>query len=164
MKTSLAFLTGLVLAGCALVPGRSLEPGRSTAAEVSAAMGRPALVLKRPDGGELRYFTHWPWGRLTYVASIGPDGVLRGFEQRLTHWNIHKVQAGMRKDEVRELLGPAFEISRLPRQQREVWEYPYRYAVREGRVLFVQFSDDGIVRETIEMHDDERDPEGDFRQ
>lgn len=163
MKAITGFLAALLLAGCALIPGRNLEPGRSTAAEVSAEMGPPALVLKRPDGGELLYFTHWPWGRLTYVATLGPDGVLRGFEQRLTYWNIHKVQAGMRRDEVRELLGPPFEISRLPRQSREVWEYPWRHAVREGRVLFVQFSDDGIVRETIEMHDDERDPEGDFR-
>jgi hypothetical protein len=32
---------------------------------------------------------------------------------------------------------------------------------REGRVLFVQFSDDGVVREAIERHDHERDPEND---
>ena len=155
-------LAALLLAGCALIPGRNLEQGKSTAVEVSAAMGAPALVLERPDGGRLLYFTHWPWGRLTYMASIGPDGVLRGFEQRLTYWNIHKVKAGMRRDEVRELLGPPFEISRLPRQQREVWEYPWLHAAREGRVLFVQFSDDGVVREAIEMHDYERDPENDF--
>ena len=164
MKAIVALLAAQLLAGCALVPGRNLEPGKSTAAEVAAQMGRPALVLERPDGGKLLYFTYWPWGRLNYVATLGPDSVLRGFEQRLTYWNIHKVQAGMRRDEVRELLGPPFEISRLPRQQREVWEYPWLHAAREGRVLFVQFSDDGIVRETIEMHDDERDPQGDFRQ
>ena len=96
------------------------------------------------------------------VPVVGPDGVLRGLEQRLNYQNIHSVPKGMSKDEVRRLLGPPNEISRLPRQQREVWEYPWIHAVREGRVLWVQFSDDGIVREAIEMHDYERDPENDF--
>jgi hypothetical protein len=160
MKAIRMALAALLVAGCALIPGRSLEPGKSTTAEVTAEMGQPALTLERPEGGKLLYFTHWPWGRLTYVATIGPDGVLRGFEQRLTYPNIHAVRAGMTRDEVRGLLGPPYEVSRLPRQQREVWEYRWRF-VREGRVLFAQFSDDGIVREVIEMHDDEWDPEGD---
>jgi len=163
MKFACAALAALLIAGCALVPGRNLEPGKSTRADVIADMGQPALSLDAPGGGQLLYFTHWPWGRLTYVAAIGPDGVLRAFEQRLTYPNIHAVREGMTRDEVRRLLGPPVEISRLPRQQREVWEYPWRHAVREGRVLFVQFSDDGLVRETIEMHDEKRDPESDSR-
>lgn len=159
MKSLQAVMALLLVAGCALVPGRGLEPGKSTAAQVVTEMGQPAMALERPGGGRLLYFTRWPWGRLTYVATIGPDEVLRGFEQRLTYANIHAVREGMTRDEVRALLGPPYEIGRLPRQQREVWEYPWRHAVREGRVLFVQFSDDGIVREAIEMHDHERDPE-----
>lgn len=163
MKTVWTVMAVLLLAGCTtVVPTQGLEPGRATAAQVTAQMGEPAMKLERPDGGQLLYFPHWPWGRVTYVAAIGPDGVLRGFEQRLTYQNIHGVHKGMTRDEVRRLLGPPNEISRLPRQQREVWEYPWIHAVREGRVLWVQFSDDGIVREAIEMHDYERDPENDF--
>ncbi|MGH8741913.1 MAG: outer membrane protein assembly factor BamE domain-containing protein [Burkholderiales bacterium] len=160
MKTVRIALVSLLAAGCVLVPGRSLEPGRSTVAEVAAAMGQPALTLERPDGGKLLYFTHWPWGRLTYVATIGSDGVLRDLDQRLTYPNIHKVQPDMTRDEVRTLLGPPYQVSRLPRQKRDVWDYRWRFA-REGRVLFVQFSDDGIVREVIERHDDDWDPESD---
>ena len=133
MKTVRIALALLVVAGCALVPGHGLEPGKSTAAEVTAQMGQPALTLDGPQGGRLLYFTHWPWARLTYVATLGPDGVLRGLEQRLTYANIHAVRAGMTRDEVRRLLGPPYEVGRLPRQQREVWEYPWRHAVREGR-------------------------------
>ncbi len=124
-------------------------------------MGDPALELKRPNGDTWLYFTRYPFGRATFVATIGPDGVLRGIEQRLNYRDIHKVSAGMRKDEVRELLGPPREISRLPRQQRDVWEYPWRHAVRELRMLWVQFSEDGVVREVVEMHDYENDPEND---
>jgi hypothetical protein len=58
---------------------------------------------------------------------------------------------------VRELFGPPGEVSRLPRQQREVWEYKWLY-YDDKRVLWVQFSDDGIVREAINMHDYESDP------
>jgi SmpA / OmlA family len=163
MKAARILVWALLAAGCALVPGRGLEPGRSTRADVVAAMGPPALSLEAPGGGELLYFTRWPWGRLTYAATIGPGGELRALEQRLTYANIHAVGAGMTRDEVRRLLGPPNEIGRLPRQQREVWEYPWLHAAREGRVLFVQFADDGVVREVIERHDYERDPENDSR-
>ncbi len=160
MRTMGTLMALLLVAGCALVPGHDLEPGKSTATEVMASMGKPAMTLEQPGGGRQLYFTYWPWGRLTYVATIGPDAVMRSLDQRLTYRNIHSIRAGMTREEVRHLLGPPYEVSRLPRQQREVWEYPWLHAAREGRVLFVQFSDDGVVRETIEMHDNERDPEG----
>jgi hypothetical protein len=163
MKAAWVLLACTLVAGCASVaPDHGLAPGKATGAEVLAQMGQPAMTLERPGGGQQLYFTHWPWGRATYVATIGPDGVLREMEQRLSYWNIHKVRAGMTEDGVRRLLGPPYDVGRLPRQQRDVWEYPWVHAVREGRVLFVQFSDDGIVREAIEMHDYERDPENDF--
>jgi hypothetical protein len=163
MKTVHTLLACLLVAACAAVaPDQGLAPGKATGAEVRARMGQPAMTLERPGGAQQLYFTHWPWGRATYVATIGPDGVLREMEQRLNYRNIHQVRAGMTGEEVRRLLGPPNDISRLPRQQRDVWGYPWVHAVREGRVLWVQLSDDGIVREAIEMHDYERDPENDF--
>ena len=156
------FLAALLVAGCASFDGRGLQPGKATAAEVKARMGDPALELKRPNGDTWLYFTRYPFGRATFVATLGADHVLRGIDQRLNYWNIHAVRAGMRVEEVRELLGPPREITRLPRQQRDVWEYPWRHAVRELRILWVQFSDDGVVREVVEMHDHEADPENDW--
>ena len=157
----LCLLAALSLSGCAAFDGRTLVPGKSSAAEVKALMGVPAQELKSSNGDTLLYFTRYPFGRATFVATLGRDDVLRGIEQRLNYSDIHKVRAGMRKDEVRELLGPPREISRLPRQQRDVWEYPWRHAIRELRILWVQFSDDGVVREVVEMHDHEADPEND---
>lgn len=159
MMRIVGLLATLLVAGCASIDGHTLVPGKSTAKEVTALMGAPALELKRPNGDAWLYFPRHPYGRATYVASVGPDGVLRGIEQRLNYWDIHKVRQGMRRDDVRELLGPPREISRLPRQQREVWEYPWRHAARELRILWVQFSDDGIAREVIEMHDYAAEPE-----
>jgi SmpA / OmlA family len=149
----------LLLAGCASYDGHTLVPGEVGVAEVTREMGQPSLVLKRPDGDTWLYFPHHPWGRVTYVAIMSPDGLLRGVEQRLNYGDIHKVRKGMRKEDVQALLGPPREVSRLPRQQREVWEYPWRHAVSELRVLYVQFSDDGVAREVIEMHDYNDQPE-----
>lgn len=161
MKRLAIVLAALLLAGCASFDGHTLAPGKATRAEVKALMGAPAMELTRPNGETLHYFERYLAGPAMFVARVGPDGVLRGIEQRLVYANIYKVKEGMRADEVRELLGPPLTISRLPRLQLDVWEYPWRHAVRELRVLWVHFSDDGVVRRIVEMHDYERDPEND---
>jgi len=158
MRTA-GFLAALLLAGCATFDGHTLVPGKASTQDLTSLMGAPALELKRPNGDTWLYFTRYPFGRATYVATVGPDNLLRGIEQRLNYEDIHKVRKGMGTQEVRELLGPPREISRLPRQQRDVWEYPWRHAARELRILWVQFSDDGVAREVIEMHDYEAEPE-----
>lgn len=163
MSSVVALLAALLVAGCAAFDGRTLVPGRSTAQDVVALMGAPALELKRPDGEWRYYFERYQAGPAMFVARIGSDGLLRGIEQRLVFENIHAVKEGMRAAEVRELLGPPYGISRLPRLKFDVWEYPWRHAVRELRVLWVHFDDEGVVRRVVEMHDYERQPENDSR-
>jgi len=158
MSKIASILAGLaLLAGCASFGGSSLVPGKSTRAEVEGTMGRPAEALTRANGDTLLYYSRLPFGRAMYVATVGSDGVLRGIEQRLTRQNIAKVAAGAQAKEVRELLGPPFRAVRMERMQRDVWEYPWR-EVEDRRILWVQFSNDGQVREVIEMHDYESDP------
>jgi hypothetical protein len=147
----------LLIAGCASFDGHTLVPGKSSAAEVTALMGTPALELRRANGDTWLYFPRQPYGRATFVAIVGADGLLRRIEQRLNDADIHRARAGMRTEEVLALLGPPREISRLPRQQREVWEYPWRDAT-ELRILWVQFSDEGVAREVIETHDYQAQP------
>jgi hypothetical protein len=159
VKRLLCVLALLAAGGCASIDGHTLVPGQADLNQVSAAMGQPALALKRPNGDTWLYFPHHPWGRVTYVAVMGADGLLRVIEQRLNYWDIHKVREGMSKADVEGLLGPPREISRLPRQQRDVWEYPWRLGVRELRVLYVQFADDGVAHEVIDMHDYKDQPE-----
>ncbi|HEX9181861.1 MAG TPA: outer membrane protein assembly factor BamE [Burkholderiales bacterium] len=157
LRGALASLAVVVAAGCASFDGRSLTPGKSTRAEVEATMGRPAEVLAKPNGDTRLYFSRLPFGREIYVATIGGDGVLRGIERTLTRKNIASIKEGMQAAEVRERLGPPYRSVYMKLIDRDVWEYPWRI-IEDRRILWVQFSRDGVVQEIIEMHDFESDP------
>jgi hypothetical protein len=153
-----AILGAALLGGCAAFDGRGLEPGKARVADVEAAMGTPVERAAGPDGSSRLYFTRLPSGRANFVATIGPDGLLRGIEQQLTYDNIKRIAPNVTTSkEVRDLLGPPARIVRMARQQRDVWEYPWQLA-EDRRMLWVQHSYDGTVRELIEMHDYESDP------
>lgn len=169
-RALIAALASLLLCACASYDGRGLLVGQSTEAEVAALMGQPAERATAPDGGSVLYFPRQA-GRQTYVARLGKDGRLLGIEQVLTLANINslvtpvpdttqvrstfndpQVRGPFDKAQIRALFGPPFVVSFFPRQAREVWEYKWLdYA--DPRVLWVYFSDDGIVREVTNMHD-----------
>jgi hypothetical protein len=158
MKTIAALAGALIVAGCASFDGRGLVPGQARAADVEALMGTPAERATQANGNTLLYYSRLPEGRKTYVATIGPDGLLRGIEQRLNFETMGKIIPNSTSaKEVRQLLGPPYRVARMDRLQRDVWEYPWQNA-EDRRILWVQFSDDGIAREVIEMHDYESDP------
>jgi outer membrane protein assembly factor BamE (lipoprotein component of BamABCDE complex) len=142
-------LTAL-LTGCASYSGSNLIAGKSTGAEVQASMGVPGEKVVLPGGDSVWYY---PRGPHTFAVTLGPDGVVRGIDQRLTTANVAKlVQGSSTAKEVRELLGPPPTVRQFPRMQRYVWVYPMKLA-EERRVLWVQFSSDDIAREIIETHD-----------
>jgi hypothetical protein len=141
--------------------GPDLVAGKSTAKDVTAALGKPAMELKRSNGETVQYFTYYPWGRSVKAATLGPDGVLRSVEERLTQANIDKVRPGMREQEVRELLGPPRQTTPNERENLTVWEYPWLLAAKEKRIFWVSFSPDGVVRKVVEKHDEEAEPTSD---
>ena len=146
-----------LLPGCASFDGRGLVPGKSTASDIQALMGEPAERLKRPSGDAVWFYSRLPEGRAIYAVTIGADGVMRNIEQTLTRANLAKVALNSTtRSQVRELFGPPFRAVRAARKPHEVWEYPWR-EYEEKRILWISLSDDGVVREVIEMHDVESD-------
>ena len=118
-------------------------------------MGAPAERLPLPDGATALYFSRLPEGRAMFVVTIGSGGVMKSIEQRLTRQNVAKIAAdASTMKEVRELLGPPGRAGRLALQPRAWWEYKMR-SDYEKRVVWVQFSDDGVVREVLDMLDPE---------
>ena len=143
-----------MLAGCASYNGRSLVPGKSVASEVQSLMGAPAEKITLVGGDTVWFYPRNPFGPHTYAVRIAPDGVVREIDQRLTVENMQKLMLGVATaKEVRELLGPPWRVSRLERQQREVWEYYMYNAVQVEHNLYVQFSGDGAVREVLLLRD-----------
>ena len=147
----------LTAAGCASVDGRGLVPGKATLAEVEALMGAPAHRVALPNGDSAQYFSRLPEGRAVFVVTFGPDRVMKSIEQRLIRSNLKFIVAGTSTmNDVRNLFGPPGGEGRLERQRRTWWEYKYE-DYDQRRVIWVQYSDDGVVREVLDVVDPERD-------
>jgi hypothetical protein len=153
----------VLLASCASYSGRGLVPGRSSAAEVQALMGAPTLRLPRAGGGEEWYYPRGgKMGWDTYAVEIGPDGLMRAIEQRLTAGNLARLKPGnATMKDAQALLGPPFEVSRFPRMKRTDWGYRVHEAPFWW-IYWLQFSDDGVLREVIRLTDYEREGEAPF--
>ena len=116
-------------------------------------MGPPSQTVQLPDGQKALYFSRLPEGRMVFVATIDPDGILRTLDQRLTRQNIAWLQVGTStKNDVLGFFGPPGDVGRYPRLEREWWEYKF-FDYQDRRILTVQFSYDGIVREVLDMRD-----------
>lgn len=155
-----AWLAAALLAGgCATSGVNRLVPGKSTARDIEQTMGQPAQKLPAQGGATVWYYPSGPAGWDTYAVTVGPDGVVRGIDQVLTARNVRRIVPDKTtKQEVLALIGPANAVSRLPLKAREVWDYRY-IDVTDKWQLWVQFSDDGVVREVLrEPH-----PEGNSR-
>jgi hypothetical protein len=156
MKTKLFSVLGALslLAGCASYSGSGLVPGQSTANDVQALMGAPAERLTVAGGDTLWYYPRGPVGLDTYAVRMSPNGTVRSVDQLLTEENMKKLAAGVTTTaQVREYFGPPGRVSRLDRQQRDVWEYRMWNSTRQAYFLYVQFSNDGIVREVLFLKD-----------
>jgi len=155
MKAGVVALLAIVAAGCVSFDGRGLVPGSTSAAQVEAAMGAPDARVARPDGSSVLYYSRNPIGRHSYAVTVGPDGQMRSIEQRLTRAYMDKLVPGtMTKKDVLELFGPPYPgtVATSPFSKREIWEYKW-LEVDDKRVLWVQFSPDGVLREYANSHD-----------
>lgn len=158
----LSVAAALIFAGCASYSGSSLVAGRSSAAEVEALMGAPARKLASSGGETVWYYPRGPMGWDTYAVRIGPDGVMRAIEQRLTVENVARLKPGIATmKDVDALLGPPFEVSRFDRMKRTVWGYKIR-EVPWWWNFWLRFSDDGVLREVIKLPDPQMEPEALF--
>jgi hypothetical protein len=163
MKILKTLLFLALLQGCAAYDGRGLVAGNSTAEDVARVMGAPAEKLQAATGDTIWFYPRGPFGRHTYAVSVAPNGVMRGIEQTLTMGNMEKVTAGSSTaKDVRMIFGPPTRVTRNHRRDREVWEYRMYNQIQIPYNLFVQFSDDGIVREMLFLRDPSQDAPGSF--
>ncbi len=158
MKRSISMLVAVaaMAAGCSSpsYSGRGLVHGKSDAKDVEALMGPPAERVTVAGGDSVWFYPRNPAGPHTYAVRLNPQGIVQAVDQRLTMDNLAKLVPGATTAaEVRALLGPPWEVSRLSRQQRDVWSYRMDNGLFVEHDLYVQFSADGVVREAILLKD-----------
>ena len=151
----------LALGACAALAPPTLAVGEPEAS-VIAKLGRPSASI--PDGNEhLLEYARNPWGQATYMARIGSDGRLISYEQVLTTEKFATIKPGVStKTDVLRTVGHPSETMFLPRQQLEVWTYPYKEQGVWNSMMHVHFDRAGIVRKMENGMDLRFDRDGKF--
>ena len=149
-----ALLALSLLGGCDYIAEKKLSAGESTEADVRRYMGEPEMIWEEQDGSRTLEYPRGPLGKETYFVVIGADGRYRSITQVLNEENFRKVQPGMTRDEVRQILGKPGEITRYKGQNEEVWSW--RYLGGDTRTMFflAYFDQDtGKLKRTDAMQD-----------
>jgi hypothetical protein len=147
-------LTAALLSGCTSYSGRGLVSGKSDAREVEALMGAPAERITLASGDSVWFYPQNPNGLHTFAARLNPQGILQQIDQRLTVENLAKLVPGQSTAaQVRELLGPPWQVTHMARQKRDAWHYRMEDGAMVRHDLYVQISADGLVREVIMLRD-----------
>jgi outer membrane protein assembly factor BamE (lipoprotein component of BamABCDE complex) len=143
----------VIAAGCASYGGSNLVPGKSTAAEVEASMGKPADRINLPGGDSVWYYPRGSAARQTFAVRLGPNGVVRDVSQIRTIQNLAKLEIGKStRDDVKAILGSPDRITTMTRIQRTVWDYDM-YEDTRAVIVYVQFDPAGRVREVLQVDD-----------
>ena len=147
-----ATLAGALLAaGCAGFNASTLQPGVSTLPQIEAALGKPAMVWKNPDGTSQLAYPFGPSGTQTFMVFVGADGKLQRITGVLNEAQFGLVQAGMTKEQVLRILGPsgALGTQTFPRTNTLAWTWLYCAPGNFQNFFNVMFDvGSGLVRST----------------
>jgi hypothetical protein len=88
MKRLISLLLGalamLGLAACDAVNMKDLKPGVSTGYDVRDKLGKPGIEWRNDDGSVTWEYTRQPEGTECFMATIGPDNILKSLDNVLT--------------------------------------------------------------------------------
>ena len=150
-------LLAWILAACdqlktALDPFARLKAGQS-ASEVSQLIGQPNFKYPLTNGGQRWEYTLGPEGNQNYFVWFDLNLKLEKVEPLLTTENFAKIQNGMNRDQVREMLGP-YSYEREYYQPGTTWEWRYEQPNGvETALFFVTFNPQGEVTGTGSRRD-----------
>lgn len=108
---------------CSVLAPLGGAPGVSRV-DLLAQMGQPERV-RNLDDGSLLEFPGGPFGKQTWFVYLDASGNVSRSEQVLTEKNFNRIEAGMTRDEVRNILGRPGEVQMLGRARGVVWSYRY---------------------------------------
>lgn len=150
-------LVSLLLAACQKIGLNNefaitrLKIGETTREQVRERVGKPDLVRDASDGSQLWEFPFGPEGSHTYMLRFDGNGVLREVQQVLSRDIFSQIKPGMRKEEVRRLLGRPRTTVVYALSQQEVWDWRFQDTSTTQLLFVVTFDAQGIVIKTGEM-------------
>lgn len=127
-----SLLAAVGINACDAIHQRELQPGISTAQDVSARFGLPEMEWVNADGTRTWEYSRQPQGIECFMITIGPDNVLRGIEQVLNEQTFARITPGMSADEVRRLLGKPATIEFFSLKQETVWSWKIDHGIPPG--------------------------------
>lgn len=153
-----AWLT-LALGGCDAQRIVQLEEGVSTEEDVRRQFGEPATVVQAADGGRTLEYPRQPEGQTNYFITIGTDGKMAKLRQVLAPAYFARVQPGMDRAAVRELLGRPAKATPYALKKEEVWDWRWRDG-QQAKVFSVTFDMASGQVATSASTDDPRETQG----
>jgi hypothetical protein len=144
----LGALAAIGLIGCDAVNLKDLKPGVSTGFDVRDKLGKPGIEWRNDDGSVTWEYTRQPEGTECFMATIGPDNILKRLENVLTPQNLARVQAGWTKDQVRRLLGKPRSVQSFAMKKEEVWDWRLPPEFNAAVFFNIHFDQDGKVTGT----------------
>ena len=103
---------------------------------------------RNDDGSVTWEYTRQPEGTECFMATIGPDNILKSLDNVLTPQNFARVQPGWTRDQVRRLLGKPRSVQKFAMKREEVWDWrlPPEFS---AEVFFnIHFDEAGVVTGT----------------
>jgi len=160
----LPFLFAVLLAaGCANKYASPLPPG-ATEAEVIARHGQPTARYHEGEYTLLEYASGY-WAQYAFFATLDSNGRLVKWEQVLTEAKFGTLVPGKAtKKDLLKTIGHPAEITRIHKNNYEVWTYRYKKASAWDYVMYFMFDPNdptGTLKMTESGIDFLYDPPGD---
>ena len=150
-----ALVVTVILAGCAAVAITRLEAGKSSEADVRAALGTPARSYADPDGSRQLVFPTGPEGTQTYMAFLAPDGRLARLEQVLNEEHFRRIEVGTTdRAQLERLIGPPWRTIDFPNKRQVAWDYVFQDTWQYTVDFSVMLDERGIVQERVSVRRD----------
>jgi hypothetical protein len=135
--TILAALTSMVLGGCATRQLELMEPG-SISIDKARAKEKPAAEWINTDGTLTLEYDDRNYSSQNLMMDFDKNGLLVATREVLTEENMGKLHTGMRREEIKRILGNPRFISHDGVIGGDVWSWPLDYAPQgDGSAKFV---------------------------
>src|SRR5438128_2380159 len=114
----------LLVSGCAVDRVPSLATPGMPASEVAARIGKPIAQGQLADGESYWDYSVQPMGYYNYRVTFGADERVREVRNLLTKENIARLEPGMTRAQVAEIVGPSLHPDRYANGTTS-WSYRY---------------------------------------